>query len=337
MNGSQKEQKKTALIKVLAIVGLLVALILTAWLAVFVVRSLPTAVDTLASLFAAREDRTEETLTVSTSEELVTSDEPVTISWTDAGTAGVYTFSYKCTDHISAQLVVTDEVRTPIACDSALTLPTSENSATFVFTSEAQRFIDIDYTVQFTPENSAYARTGSGSLTVVNPAVAEREVVTEVPPEEDEVDDIPAEETPTHGGTITIPTLVTAIPISDPNGYTDLSATFVAVGAYNTRTDRFSPRNELERDERSAVQFIVHNLGTKTSGVWYFTASLPTDSSFTFVSGAQTPLKPQERQLITLQFDTSDERGSETLSVYVTGGNDYTPANNQFTRHIRID
>lgn len=260
MNESGNEERKTTVIKTLAIIGFIVALILVAWLAVQAVRLGPAAFDKLASI---------------------------------------------------ADGLHKDK--------------------------------DTEFTI------------ATGTVTVVNPDIhANDGVATNNPPAEpdeddapldtipntglDEEPDVPAPITPAPQPTLykTVPVTVTTVPVSNPNGYTDLAVRFIGVGTYNGGTKTFNAKTSLDEDELGALQFEVKNIGTKTSSEWYFTASLPTDSDFTYRSNANVPLKPNERQIVTLQFDGMSEDNSARVSATITGGSDTTAANNSFSKQIEI-
>lgn len=123
------------------------------------------------------------------------------------------------------------------------------------------------------------------------------------------------------------------VPTSDPNGYTDLEATFVAVGR-TTSDGRFVAGATLETDEVGAIQFRVKNIGTKTSSEWHFEAKLPNGD--TMKSSVQKPLKPGEMATLTLVFDVGDKDGNRSFEVGVYGGNDISTINNGFRSSTNI-
>lgn len=182
-------------------------------------------------------------------------------------------------------------------------------------------------------------RTDDDENVVIVNEDEEDEEVEETPGEEEEVDETPAptgsdmKPTPTPVPTpkptpVQYRTVVTYVtPVSNPNGYTDLAATFVAVGKM-TSQERFVAANHLEEDERSAMQFKVTNIGTKTSGEWRFAALLPDGS--TMNSPVQRPLKPNETATLTIVFDGVDGNKDRKIGVDVTGGNDNNSKNNGF-------
>lgn len=123
------------------------------------------------------------------------------------------------------------------------------------------------------------------------------------------------------------------IPVSDPNGYTDLQVNFIAVGKINS-SERFIATTELERREVGAMQFSVKNIGTKTSTSWEFIAELPNGGTMT--SKVQQPLKPSETATLTITFNNEDRRGNSTLGATVVGGGDKNLVNNGFRTTVQV-
>lgn len=120
------------------------------------------------------------------------------------------------------------------------------------------------------------------------------------------------------------------VPVSNPNGYTDLMVSSVNVG-HMTNDGRFLPATSLSRYDRGAIQFKVTNIGTKTSGSWYFNVELPTGGEVN--SNVQRPLGPSESAILTVAFEVDDRRGKRSFEIKVTGGNDVNTNNN----HIRSE
>ncbi|OGG41884.1 hypothetical protein A2837_01580 [Candidatus Kaiserbacteria bacterium RIFCSPHIGHO2_01_FULL_46_22] len=123
------------------------------------------------------------------------------------------------------------------------------------------------------------------------------------------------------------------VPTSNPNGYTDLEISLVAVGKM-TSGERFIPTAYLEAEEQSAIQFRVKNLGTKTSGNWHFKAELPNGDDFK--SNVQQPLKPGEMATLTIAFVTDNDDGSHKFNVSVYTNGDTNTANNGFTATVNV-
>ncbi|MCB9819032.1 hypothetical protein H6788_02515 [Candidatus Nomurabacteria bacterium] len=117
-------------------------------------------------------------------------------------------------------------------------------------------------------------------------------------------------------------------PVSNPNGFTDLSMSFVSVGNLNSN-QRFVP-GTLPDNGQGAMQFIVKNLGTKTSSDWNFKLDLPNGSTMT--SSVQKPLMPNESSTLTVVFEM--DKDWHNIGGTVLGGGDVNLANNSFTAKV---
>lgn len=254
MNDQNERNEK--LNRIFAAIGLVFAIILLAWLAIQVVRFIPVAFSSLASVFEANQRDLQEELASDDDEEAVVVVEDDNDSYDDE------TVSDETSDEVDDE-IVDDEY---------------EDTA------------DTD---------DSYTDTSGGT-----------------------------------GGQTQYQTVATyQVPVSDPNGYTDLEVTFVAFG-HMTSSERFVPDSDLERDETAAMQFTVKNIGTKTSANWHFEAELPDDRNMT--SRVQLPLKPAEVATFTVLFETGDDRGHDYIGAAVTGGNDINSKNNDFRTRVNI-
>jgi hypothetical protein len=361
MDETVNEPQKTAVIKTLAIIGFIVALILVAWLAVQAVRLVPTAFTTLASIAHGLKQQEPTEFTIATGTNIINAGETLTISWTKPSEKGAYVFSYKCTEGVGAEIRDSAGELSSIGCDSEISLADDTQSVAIIFSSEKSRFVDIAYTIGFTLDGTEVAEKREGLITVVNPGISSHNVVSNTDGTvETNTTGMPMNtSTSTDNGlstpnvrasttqsaatstqpTIlykTVPVVVTTMPVSNPNGQSDLAVTFIGVGTYNTTTKNFSPQSSLKRDERAALRFEVKNIGTKTSERWSFMASLPTDPTFIYRSPVETALKPNERQVVTLQFTTTNKDTNARIAVTAMGGNDLITGNNLFLKQISV-
>ena len=161
--------------------------------------------------------------------------------------------------------------------------------------------------------------------------------------DEEEADDEEVETptTPTKPTTPTTPqqptgvryTTTYKVPVSDPNGHTDLAVKFLGVGTIDD--GKFIKQDELDVDEIGAVQFEVKNIGTKTSTAWEFEMELPSGSDYSS-KNKQVALKPNERSVLTILFGLPGDEGKQDFSVKVTGGGDTKTSNNSFAVKVEI-
>ncbi len=344
---------------VLIIVTFVFAVAAVAWLSVKIVNKLPNSFASLASLAesvkefesnnASEENSPEEMkdmLIVTSDTNVVVAGEQVRLAWTEATAPGSYVFSYGCTDGVAIDLKDASGERS-ISCDTNYNLG-DVNTVALSIDSEKERYVDIPYTVAFLATNDTEPRASDDAiLTVVNNRIqsssvkeGENEEVTEevaettpeVPVVVTPVTPIPS--TPTTPTTPGKPTYTQEftyeIPVSNPNGRTDLAAKYLNIG--RIVNNKFVAQ-AVDNDESGAIQFEVKNLGTKTSEKWTYTVSLPTGD--TYESPTQAALKPNERAVITIGFGESDET-SYTFKVAVKVNGDVSTTNNTFSKAVKF-
>lgn len=326
------EESKLSAIKTLAIIGFIATAIVLVWLAVVIVRFIPEGFSSLASLMESVSAPGRE-LNISVNRTIVNVDDSVTVSWEKTGVSGVYGFSYSCANGVAGSMIMSGGSTALIACDSWVALPSTVTSAEFVFSSTQSRFADIKLAVRFTPENGGKTGiTESIGVTLVNESVSEGGIVVTPEPA------APATTTPAtpEPKPATTTPAIPVSPVSNPNGYTDLKISYVGVGDYNAATRTFTPKSSLENDGRRALRFEVVNIGTKTSGTWSYSATLPTEKGETYRADTQSSLLPGERSIVTVLFDPREKTGNATVRAEVSGGNDTRTSNNDFSRTVNI-
>jgi hypothetical protein len=334
------ETQKISAIKTLAIVGFVATIIILVWLAVMVVRFIPDAFSTLASMAQSVSTPSRE-LSIESEKTIAGSGETFTITWTKTRRAGTYGLSYGCVDGVAATLH-TDAGATPFMCDTWIPLPEGGESAGISFTSEKGRFADVPLNIRFIAEDGN--ETGKNvTVTIVNATFAENTgnetPVKPTTPAATTTPATPVKPTEPTKPVVTTPTrpVVSQVPVSNPNGFTDLSVAYVGVGSYNAATGVFSAKTTLDNDDRAALRFVVTNIGTKTSSAWSYKATVPTSGTDTYRSNSQAPLIPGERAIVTVLFgDIREKTGTANVEVEVSGGNDTKTGNNDFEKSVKI-
>lgn len=372
-------EKKQSMTKSLAVAGLLAIIIISALLAIKIVQSLPTAINSLASIatsvynYNPLQDKNIEVMADKT---LLKTDETITLSWPEKNYPGIYTFSYACQDKISLSLSTIDKDIPFLNCDKVYELG-SNTAVALRAKSEATSIVDVEYEIAFFRTNDAIpGATHSGVLTIANPnldssvvenieqtqtetpevvatstpdtlATSSTETIKEEAPlivKEPEAVTKPvvaassspieiSVETPTIKPVAPTPVYIYEIPLSDPNGTIDLAITYLGVGTKN-KPGIFTKTGQVKQNTPGSLQFSVHNIGTKTSLPWTFTASLP-DSEI-FNSSEQSPLKPNERAVITIEFPGFTNTGTENISAIISTKSDKNNNNDGFRDIITI-
>lgn len=335
-------QEKNPVLKTAAIIGLVAAIALLAYLAVQIVAYAPNGFTSLASLAEGISQYKEAVLTndnnalvITSTLGVIESNKPATITWEKDNQPGTYAFSYSCADGVTVDIVASEGLKN-ISCDTRYSLGDTDN-VTLVIESNSTQEANIAYAISFMRANDiGPIRIGEQSLSIKNEGLAVAtpndggEVLGESDQNEFVPDVIVAPETPKPGvPVIETPTYTYALPVSNPNGFTDLATRFLNVG--DIVNNRFVA-GSIERDDSGAFQFEVINNGTKTSEPWGYTVTLPYDDTYT--SPKQAALKPNERAVISLGFDTPDKSSFTFIVVLKT--EDRTSSNNSFKRAINF-
>ncbi len=343
MTQIQNNEQKESLIKVLAIVGFLAAIVLLVFIAVKVVTFIPGAFNSLASIADSvyNYDKTA-TLEVTTPTNVVKTDEGFTISWKDMNKPGTYSFMVDCVSGINADVRTADGEIIAVVCGEPFKLAKDQTSLEIVMKTRIDRFTDIPYSITFTPSDPRQESvSASARVTIINASIPTGTTVTETPAE-------PAKEVATETTVVTpvetkpviakpqapvyVETPIYAIPASNPNGTIDLQVVFIGVGELNGSSFMLLP--ELQTGKAGAIRFSVKNIGTKTADDWSFNAKLPSDLSFE--STEQNALKPNEEAIITLNFTGISRTGVESFGVTVDATADVNSKNNSFTWAVNV-
>lgn len=334
----EPEGQQDRALSIFSIIGFAVLIVLAAWLAVQVVRFIPDAFSSLASIAEnMNTSQTERDLNVTTPEQTVAVDDDVAITWNDLELPGTYTFAYGCVSGVSLDVRTKDGKYTELECNTPYTIDADTFTVTVQVASERERYADVPYRITFTPQDDARdTRTTNKTLTVVN------EEIPLASDDEDtggdtDADDEETGDTPSNGTSTTryryIEVPQYEIPKSDPNGYTELAVSFMNTGIL-TNSNRFIPRDEIDRDDVGAIQFSVKNTGTKTSDTWYFTAELP--SGVDYESAPQDPLKPNETMVTTVAFKNIGTEGVHEIEIEIESDADIDAHNNRITWSVEI-
>lgn len=327
--------------KTLAVLGFIVIVAFLTWLAVMVVRFIPGAFASLANLAESLNNRpvATEAIEIETDGAVFNSGDSFAIDWNTQRADGTYALSYACTEGVSLTITVeTDTFSVP--CGETYMLRGDIDGVDAVFASEKMRFADVPYTVSFFKDGDADPTESTGkTLTIVNPSIPQGQVAgVDTTPATPEVPVTPAPvtkpaSTPTTPSYTYTYTTTYSVPKSDPKGYTELAVKYLGVGVLKGGT--FVPKGELESGDQGAFQFEVKNTGTKTSTAWTYDAT--TTAGDEYHSTAQDPLKPNERQIITIGFGDLGNDGIRRFGASIDGGNDTSTKNNSFTWAVTID
>jgi hypothetical protein len=332
-------EKKRKVLNILAILGFLAMIILVAWFAILAVRVLPSAFSSLANLAETINGRgSDRTIDVNISKSDVVSGDEITLSWGTSTLPGTYTFSYECIEGVAIEIRRDDTTRV-VRCDTVYSLGETDEVRLFI-TSEKLDEVSIPYTITFLRTNDTTARASvDGTIAVAREGeVSTPEIVPEVPDQEVVVTpevstpSTPAPTTPVVPRPTNRTEYYSYIPTSDPKGTTDLRVTFIEMGVVDG--DRLLGRSTFTGTTENFFRFEVRNVGTKTSGEWSYTATMPGDADFD--RDDQKALKPNERAIITVRFPIEKRSGSEQVKIAIKTDDDRVSSNNTLSWSANI-
>lgn len=227
----------------------------------------------------------------------VVSGTPTQIKWSYGTTdTGSYAFLYECGTGVEfgAPTDATHFARIP--CGAAFTLGTATSSAYILPVLTATSSTKTNMTVLFIPKGSGTQAQGVSAITVT-PRVSTTTPVTTTKP----VDTA----TPTN-------------PVV--RGPANLSVRIIAVS--------------VDAYGNGIATFDISNTGGTSTGVWYFTANLPTQSPYTYASPAQSPLAPGSHIVNTLNF-TQAASGNFYVNVSPAAG-EVSTADNTAMQYVTV-
>lgn len=352
-----ENQNKDRVLKTLAVGGFVGLIIIIAWLGIQLINVMPSAITSLASLADSVYNYEPVELDVTSSKTVANAGETFSLAWNIPKQAGDFTFSYECVDGIAVETRTMTGTLTAVACGQAQTLG-NVSGVDISITSEKERFADVPYAISFVPTNTKEAPASKlSSITVVNASIGTTALaatttkpVTEVvptptpKPEPTPVVVTPKPPVPIPVAapvtvTVTVPkpvyvqTPIYTVPVSNPNGYTDLGITLIGAGTIDN-SNRFTNVGTIDNDSKGAIQIQIKNTGTKTSNPFSFTVALPNGS--TYASNEQTPLKPNERSVITLGFEVTNLIGIQSFKGMVTIVGNTNATNDTFAGAVTI-
>ncbi len=332
------EENKTSAIKTLAIIGFIAAIVAGLWITVQVVRYIPNAFTSLASI-ADSIYGTPKDIEIAAEKDVVNSGESFRFTFKPMRGEGNYVFSYRCVDGISAETRDISGEIVRVACDEEVEIASGRllgaQGAEILFTSEKKRFSDVPFTLAFyedgaddaasfttnivtvvnatIPEGTGVATTATSTKPTVKPTVTTPVVVTKPT--------TPSKPVTTY--VKKVPVTTTSFPVSNPNGNTDLDVTLVIPST-------------MDAGEDESIQVIVKNVGTKTSKDWKVEVSYPAEGDSTFTSKSQAPLLPGERATMTIRFTATDDEGTKTVKAKATTQNDSKTSNNSVSKSVKV-
>jgi len=259
------EPKASLVSNTLAIVGFIIVIVIVLW-GLFHIATL--GAPWFSSLFGKGSDSIQITVPAG-----VTSGTPFAITWKySTSEKGSYAFLYQCKDVAHFQSVV-GGATTTIPCGAAFSIPTTNNSLTLTPQLSGTASTSVPLSIVFIPSATTSKQVQGSATVVVNPRTTPPTVIQ------------PATTTSTTPVTPVIPTTPTP-PVA--TGPTDLSVQIVSVVP--------------DGSGGAIATFDIGNIGQSSTGVYTFTAQLPTADGYLYNSPTQSSLAPGDHIVNTLRF-----------------------------------
>lgn len=292
--------------KLLFVAGVLILLALLAWAVLKIVPKIASSIagvgGAVSGIFASSE------VSATLSPQTVSSGESSTLKWRYGGQKeGEYSLSYDCVDGLSVTMERNGAAKA-LMCESEYSLGDDEGEVSVTpKLAKADALADVDFRVVFRDEDGQKIGEDRALLTATSgdgygAAKGGDEAATE--------GTVETAKKPANGG-------------SGSTTYTPSAPADIAL--YNPA------------ESNGRLTFTAGNQGGKSTGIWYFTYSTPTNPQDVFVSPAMASLAPGEALGITLRFgEVEDGRHTVTVSADPYGQvAESNEGNNSFA--IRVD
>ncbi len=324
--------------KLFGFISLVVVLLILAWSTTQVVKLFPSAVSSLASIAdTVYNYDTNKEFKVMTDRPTLKSGETLVVWWNKEVRSGTFAFTYTCKEGVAIDLKTEEKDFTSVACGQTHDLGLIEHIELKI-NSEKIPFVETEFNIAYIKKNEIASTTSvTKTVSVTNDMVKDDEK------EDNDTEDIKKPAATSTKSTSTKPiaskptkpeiTYTYEMPVSKPNGFTDLLLSNLIIGTKNN-AGIFVKTNSITKNKEGAIQFTVHNIGTKTSDTWIFETKLPGDVDF--ISSNQAPLKPNERATITLSFPSIKDTDLQKIKVTIKTKRDTNEKNNALEQTVIV-
>ena len=253
------------------------------------------------------------TLTITPETNSVVSGTPTTISWSHKASKGSYAFVYECRSGVSISVPNAAGGSSTLPCATAYVVAAGGAEAIRITPQTTVASVLVPFTITYRDEKGVAGASGADAITVTNTLK------------------------PTTTPIKTTPASTTPKPISTTPGIPDLSVRMIGIGVMLNGS--FAQTSSIGTNDTAAVRFDIKNTGTAPTGKWYFSASLPSNPTYSFHSVAQQSLAPGDHIEYTLQF-TNLARGGGIVTVTADPSNairEASESNNTLNYQITVN
>lgn len=276
-----EEPKPSLASNILAIVGFIILIVVVIW---GLVNLASLSRGWFSSLFSG-----DNAVIEVTAPESAVSGTPFTVTWKyDEPTSGTYAFLYQCKSGLAFQTQgIAGTVGVP--CGAAFTLGGEDMSISLTPSLVSNEPFDVPLSIIFMPDATGTQAQGSATVRI-SPLASVTPTPTPEPKPEPTTPQTPVPQA------IQVPAPSSRLPA-------DLSVRIISVS--------------VDASGNGVATFDITNVGGTSSGTYYFTATLPTQTGYTYASPAQSALAPESHIVSTLRFS---QARSGTFSVSIAAG-----------------
>lgn len=302
--------------KILFVVGVVIILIILAFLIIKFVPRVISGLANVGSPFGGLFGNDDIAVTANTV--AIDNGGKVTLTWPVSTTeAGSYGITYACTDNVEAD-IVTDAGARNLICGTIFTLgPVADTATVRVYLKTENSFADVPLQVYFIKNgNSAPTKSGQVVVTVQdgNPAAAAGDLSGDAATIESEPVSEDTEKKDAAG----------TVYVNNTTRTTTAAPRYVTTGTtYATGPADLVVTNVIASNTQ--VGFTVSNTGGRATGSWVFTYTTPTNPKETFTSPLQISLAPGQSIRYTLTF-AAKASGNQTVAIVADATNSVTEA-----------
>lgn len=297
-------------LNVFAIVGFISLLIAGLWASItfieFAVSSLSGSSRVSFSPFAWLVSKN---ISLSSSQTSVTSNNPVTLSWSLPTAAINPTISYPCSEGTLVKVSLSEDSSYAIPCNAPFSLPESVNSIaiTPVVHSE-EKTLPIRLTAETasgTISDSLSITVSAGNTTPIASTakdIESNQSVTQTPTKMSSTETTQTANNDMPTATVGAQQTITVAQKQTQKKHRDLSIRIISIGKMTTE-GQYVVTQAFSSGDVGSITFEVSNIGSETIPAWNFSAVLPTQDAYVYMSPSQKSLPAGAKATLTMSFD----------------------------------
>ncbi len=315
-NTSPEVAKKTNIF--LRILVIAIILIVLFFISIGIVRFIPKALSSLASVNVTSLFKSNPKLQVTLDKKEVADGDSFIISWKNntEDKAGSYTFGFKCIEGIKISYI-SERGERPVICESTFPLPNNTSSYTFKANSSLRETTTLPLNISLWDDNTETLKLSESiSLNILKGSNTTNQASTNT--SSDDIDrDTNTDREPTKTTTIDLTTdnkADTDTSYFPEKSTPDIQVRLVKVGIVD-KNNNFTETKTISTNDKVLITFVVSNEGTAPTGPWKLKTLLPTTvaSDRNYISKTQPSLKPGDSFEMNLAFDSFDPSANKIV------------------------